>query len=332
MSGINTILRLIALAVALHGGRAPAAANGELDMLLARDTAEIVTNAGRTHRGTLDGFRDGRLHLRLASDGGEVGYSFAPTEIARLKLPGADLEADAVDLLDQGRTSEAMPMLEAIGRQRVRYLPVLNEAQQQVLWRLAQTGGASGDPHTMLGIVRAMAPLATTEETRATLLETELRVVLRLNQSDEAQTLARRWCAFADPAGASALGWRVLAQAAYDAGDYDRARWIALQPVTFSSHLAASDLDTCYALAIASADRLGETDRALILSREMKARSISWPPDPALKGLAAHYATAGDETSPRLRPYFPPAVAPLRDEPATSLESARRLVSPSPLP
>ena len=332
------ILRRFSLQLALAAASLapPAIASetpAELDRQLAREPAEVVTTTGRTMRGTLDGFRDGRLHLRRAIDGGEVGHSFAPGEIARLTLPGQDLESDAIDLLDRGDLARAMPMLEALGRHGIRYLPVLDASRQRCLWLLVEHGPAAGDPPTVLGVVRAMAPIADTPEEQVLLLEAELEIALRTDTGDEARELARRWCLAADPSGRSALGWRVLAEAAYLRSDYDGARWLALQPVTFAGHLTMRDLDRCYALAIASADRLGDVAHARLLRREMAARRLPWPDDPGLASLGGHYATA-DPDQPALAFFPPESQATIRASAAAdpTLDQARKLLLPPPPP
>jgi len=335
---MNTILRRLSLPlvisvalVALHASASDATA--ELDRQLAREPAEIVTMAGRTVRGTLDGFRDGRLHVRRAIDGGEVGHSFAPAEIARLTMPGLELEADALELLDRGDIDRAMPVLEALGRHRIRYLPVLDASRQRFLWLLVEHGPAAGDPPTVLGVVRAMAPIADTPEKQVLLLEAGLEIALRMDTGDDAQDLARRWCLAADPSGRSALGWRVLAAAAYQRGDYESVRWLALQPVTFAGHLAMRDLDRCYALAIAAADRQGDVAHARLLRREMAARHLPWPDDPGLAALGEHYATT-DPDQPA-HAFFPPEpLTPIRPSSSTepTLDQARRLFLPPPPP
>jgi hypothetical protein len=287
------LVAIVLLPVAVDG-QSPA----ELDRQLAREPAEVTTTAGRTVRGLLDGFRDGRLHVRLATEGGEVGYSFGPDEIARLQLPGAALEVEALEQVDRAAIARAMPLLEALARHRVRYLPVLDVPRQRVLWELAIHARATTDPHTVRAVVRAMAPIADTPDKRLTLLEAELDLALLTDTGDEIRVLAERWCAVADPAGRSALGWRVLAALAYDAGDDHRARWLALQPVTFAGHLGMRDLDRCYAIAICAAERRGDRDHAHVLRHDMQLRQLAWPVDCPVPEPGARAA----DTKTALRP------------------------------
>ncbi|MBE2213043.1 MAG: hypothetical protein IAE82_04160 [Opitutaceae bacterium] len=291
---------IVALGLAILAGclpAAPAATTGDLDRDLAREPAVVVSHAGRNVRGLLDGFRDGRLHLRLATDGGEVGYSFAPGEIASLEFPGVALEAEILEHIEHGNIAAAMPMLEALARHRIRYLPVLDASRRHALWILAEHADATVDPHTVRAVVRALAPLADTPERKLALAGAELELALRTSTSDEVRTAAERWCALADPCGASALGWRVLAEQAYASGDNDRARWLALQPTTFAGRLGMRDLDRCYAVAIRAAERTGDRNHAATLRREMLDRGLAWPdsataePDP---GRTSAHAPSSD--------------------------------------
>lgn len=313
---------ILALALAMMGTSEPHASSGaDLDRQLAREPAEVTLANGRSVRGLLDGFREGRLHLRLATDGGEVGYSFASSELARLVLPGTDWEGSASELLERGDVAAAMPLLEALGRHRIRYLPILDAERQRVLWDLVEHAAASSDPDAVRGILRAMTAVADTKEKQLALVEAEVFLALGVPGAPEVEPLARRWCSLADPAGRSALGWRVLARRAYDAGDDDQARWIALQPVTFSSHVGMRELDLCYAIAIAAADRQGDVAHAHALRGEMQARQLPWPADLAFAGVGAHYI-AGD---PPPRIAFSATALPSKATKPASFDDARKL-------
>lgn len=320
----------LTMAVMLARGISFADTAAPFDAQLAREPAEVVTPAGRVFRGILDGVRDGRLHLRRAADGGEVGYSFAPDEIARLALPGSDLESDAFDLLEREERASALPMLEALARHRMRYLPVIAPAGRRVLWELVRHGGASGDPGTVAATIRALRPLAAGPDDELALTGCELELSLRQGPPEETRAVATRWCTLADPAGTSALGWRVCAQLAYSDGDYAHARWMALHPITFGAPVASRDLDACYAIAIAAADRLGDVAHARALAEEMRRRGIAWPAAAGMAGLDEHYA---DPDVPPTRTFFRlpagPVLPPSRA--LRSLDSVRKLaVVPDP--
>ncbi len=335
MTAASACRRALAMVIALLAMcTAQSDTHESLDARLAREPAELVTSNGRTFRGILDGVRDGRLHLRRAADGGEVGYSFAPQEIARLALPGRDFEVDALEFLERDDTTAAIPLLEALARHRMRYLPVLDPSARRVLWELVRHGGGSGDPGTVAATVRALRPLVSRPDEELQLTECELALGLRHGTPEEYGAIAARLCSLADPAGPSALGWRVLAESAYEEGDYEQTRWLALQPITFGGHRVARDLELCYALAIAAADRLGDVAHARLLATEMQHRGLDWPASAAFAGLGAHYRDAGTEQAV---PFFPrtTATGPRPPAPRTSapFEAARKLTTiPDALP
>lgn len=299
---------LILIACAIVAGSARGAdASADLDRQLAREPVAVTTVSGRTVRGLLDGVREGRLFVRLATDGGEVGYSFAPGEIAGIAWPGEDIASDAMEFVERGAIDEALPLLEALARHRLRYLPLLDEARQEPLWALVRHGAAVADPDRLLGVIRAMEPLATDAAKRSMLLEARLEIAVRTGATGQAGELARLWCREADPAGASALGWHVLARLAYDSGEYDAARWYALQPVTFSTSPDMRDLGACYAVAIAAAEHLGDATHAHTLADEMSARRIARPEGLALSAPdRADAAADGPALSPAPNPGAPP--------------------------
>lgn len=265
---------LFALAPCLASAQ-PAAS---LDLQLAREPAVITTTAKREYTGLLDGFRDGRLFIRNATGGGEVGYSFAPAEIEKLKLPGGELDAQAAELVDRGELATALPLLEALGRQRLRYLPVLNPAHLESLRLLVSVSSRVGNPLATIGYVNQLRLLLTSPDERALLRDAELGAHVQLDHKDEIRRLASAWCAEADPAGDSALGWKILAQLAYDESDFEKARRTALEPIVFSAYLPMADLDRCYALAISAARKLNDHDHALILEHEAQERGLAVAP------------------------------------------------------
>lgn len=284
------LARIVALLSTLTAVASLRAQPAPLDLQLAREPATVVTTTKREFSGLLDGFRDGRLFLRLATGGGEVGYSFAPGEIEKLAMPGAEMEAQAVELWDRGAVAEALPLLEALGRQRLRYLPVLTESHRAPVWLLVQASRRGGNPLATLGYVTQLRAHATTPEQRRWLRDAELEAHVQLGHTGEIERLATAWCAESDPGGASALGWEILARRALADGDFNRARWVALQPVVFSGHLPMEHLETCYAIAITAAHRLDDENHALALLQEMQTRHLAWPAQPEFADLGRLYA------------------------------------------
>lgn len=288
----------------------------------------VITTADRTFRGLLDGIRDGRLFIRHIAEGGEVGYSFTPEEVRDFTIPGASFADEGIDLWERGEIADALPMLEAIGRQRFRYLPLLNHEQRRPLFALVAAQIAADDPRAAIASVSLLRPFVTTDREAAQLRDAELNAYLSLGLTADTRALARAWCAAADATEGSALGWKILAQLEFDAGNFDRALWTALQPVVFSTYLSLEDLDHCYVLAIASADALGDRATGLRLYREMNERAINWPDDRRFNAVALRYATlsastgAVDEIPARKEPTFAPE--PSSDPRELTLDEIRK--------
>jgi hypothetical protein len=266
-------------------------------LALAGQPAEVrTTTADRTFRGLLDGIHDGRLRIRLARDGGEIVYSFSRDEIARLVLPGIETETRALESWDRGDAAAALPLLDALGRQRIRYLPFLDEAQRRPVVVLVEAHEQVGDPHAAIGFARRLETVDLSARERSRLRDAVLRAHARLDHGAELVRLAEAWCAEADPDGPSALGWSILARHALQTGSAERALWIALQPVVFSDHRPKTALDICYAVAVAAADNLGDDAHARTLATEMRLRGLAWPSDPLFATVRSRHSDDADDT------------------------------------
>jgi hypothetical protein len=333
-------MRFAVLCAGLAGAGSPAAGQANeapaaagLDRVLAQEEAVVRTAGGRVFRGHLDGWRDGRLWIRHAASGGEVGHSFAPPDIVRLDMPGAGMEELAMELLDRGETGAALPLLGALARQRVRYLPVLRPDQRRAVFAFLEAGEAAGDPCEAIGMANQVSPYAAAGEEETVVAEAKLSAWTRLGLRDDARRQAREWCAAAGPAGSSALGWAVLARLAWEDGDAEGALWVALQPVAFSGHRPPRHLDACYAWAVCAAHRLGADATAARLAAEMRGRGLSWPREPeALVSMSALYGAGAQPSAEQTGPPDPfPPRRPERagEKPPLTLDDARRLVRPS---
>jgi len=139
-------------------------------------------------------------------------------------------------------------------------------------------------------------------ENPALIAEIEENLLLALfnaGMTEEAEAKANEWIRAADPAGSSALGWRLLAELSFKQEDYETAFWAALHPVAFSNQMPMEHLNACYAFAITAASelRLKEPRQQLIL--EMRDRALPWPTNIAvLSGQAPALLTATADTEP----------------------------------
>jgi len=306
----------------------------DLDLQLAARPAHVTVRDGHSFSGLLDGLAGDRLRLRLATDGGEVIYTIPTRDIASFEMPGDDLYELARETLERGDPATARPLLEALVRQRARYLPLLDAAQRRCFLHLIEACEADGDPVATIGYARLLEPHATTAAEHRLIRDSLLRAYATLGQQAEVEKRARRWCATIAYPPDSALGWVLLARQHLRTGDPERARWLALQPITFCpAHTRVPYLDEAYALAIAACDRLGDTLSARILFDEMRDRGLPWPEaDPDLRPLARRYADPPAESAPAPRnasPLSPDPAGPAAERNLT-LKDIRKLLTLTP--
>src|SRR5690606_20506103 len=87
---------------------------------------QIQLRAGRTYTGQPTALRNGRLYLKPRIGTGEAEQGFPRAEIARLQFPGQTVAAEAANLLADGNSAAALPLLEALWRQRAPFLEILD--------------------------------------------------------------------------------------------------------------------------------------------------------------------------------------------------------------
>lgn len=298
------------------------AADNAYERQLASEIAEVETTEGRTFQGRLDGLRDGRLYLRLATDGGEVTYSFPADEIERFDIPGDELTTLGAEALERGDLDTALPILDAVGRQRSRYLALLDADQRKPVSLLIRATDAAGDDIATIGFARIFQPFATTSEEQSLVRDSLLKAHANLGMADEVQRLAGEWCRDSEIPPYSALGWYLLAKLQFEKGDYEAARWVSLQPVTFSGLNETPFLGESYAYAIASCHALGDTVHARLLFDEMQLIELVWPSDPKLEAVGRLYAGGNEKSAvPNDLQFFSP-----NEDRNLSIHEARRLV------
>lgn len=251
---------------------------------LGRARAVVLTN-GQIYEGYPISVDEERLIFIRPSDGGEAEYSFAPEEVERVEFPGEEQKALATRLYAAGRMGEALPILQALYRQRSAYLDYLPEKDRIFFVKLAETALATGDPTLAAGVSRWLLKHIDNTATRQRLRDIILLGYYRLSLQSDTRQQARAWIDQTPPYGNSALGWYILARLDYDAGKHDAALRTALEPVTFSSQYPMAYLPHAYAVAILSALALEDQPEARALANEMQARHLDWPAD---EGLGAH--------------------------------------------
>jgi hypothetical protein len=239
----------------------------------------IVTNIdGRSFQGEITLTPENTLELGVQADAGYVAYTFTKQTIAGLELLDAENLEDGLEAYENEHFQVAAEYLEPIHRSRSPLLKVYPEAQliepslilaetYLKVRRFADTAGIAGN-------------LLATEfqETRIhkTANELLLKAYFGMERWDESELLAKRWCEVNDPSGESALGWWILSAVHLERGELEKARWVSLQPITFSSQYPKAYLQESYHMAIAA--WIDESPKqALRLYQEYEVRGYDWP-------------------------------------------------------
>lgn len=248
----------------------------------------VELNDGRSFSGQPVAFRDDVLLLRMRIDGGEADRGFPRSDIAEVNFPGEKVVAEAAELLEDGELTEALPLLEAIWRQRAPYMAIVDTPTLELVSALPFVHLETGDPYRAIGLAKNLLPHAA-DEVADTLHEAILLGHYRLEFYKETEELAREWIRAQEEFPASALGWKILADLALREDDFEKVVWIALQPIAIAGPQPVKHLDGCYALAIHAFHEMENPDRAQRLHREMTARGLAWPEDEVLAETGEFY-------------------------------------------
>ncbi len=269
---------LLAMAVLLIPDRSPGDVFDEIQIetaLLGEATA-IMEN-GRRYTGEFTGIEEGRLRILVFEGAGQIQYSLRIEEIASVRLPGDEVERAAVELYDAAEYDRAIPLLNALFRQRVSYLEILDERQEETLVSLPVAYFETADYINAVSIARRLLRENGREAHRARLEALMLEGYFRLELYDQTAELAREWCSRQDTYPESAIGWALLAELKLREERYEEALWVALQPVAFSGARPMEYLDRAYAVAAHSYLALDAENDGYRLFQEMKEHGLTWP-------------------------------------------------------
>ena len=244
-----------------------------------------MTNSdGRSFEGHMRVDRNGTLHLELAADQGSVAYSFTKETLSGIEFFDAEAVEDGLDAYEQGQFEIAISFLEGVHRSRspfFKLLPINALVEPSIALgksyleteRFADATGVAG---VLLGND------FTEPSIRNQANEMQLLAFYGLRRWDETEVLAKRWCATHEPFDESALGWWILSEVHLVREEFEKARWVSLQPITFSSQFPKAYLQDCFHVAIAS--WLEESpEEAKKLYQEYIDRGYVWPEDKHLE-------------------------------------------------
>ncbi|WOO42350.1 hypothetical protein [Rubellicoccus peritrichatus] len=253
------------------------------DFDILSEPVNLVLKNGRSLRGQAMDIENNSLVFEGASGAGEVEYTFSHEEISRLDFPGNELAVKANSYLNNGDPDSALPILDALYRQRVRFFRFMPPNEVAFFQKLSDTAYRTGDYYLAVGVARNVRPYVENPIIKRQLDDRELLAHYHLPLLEKTQSLADSWIAEWEPYSASALGWYVLGQLAFDREEFDNALWLSLKPVVFSSQFPMEYLDHCYALAIVAAVKIEDYTEAQRLLDEMQRRRMSWPTAPKLE-------------------------------------------------
>lgn len=238
----------------------------------------VELHDGRIHSGQPVAFRDDRLYLRTRLGAGEVERGFSRPEIARLHFPGETVAEETARLLSDENRIDALPLLEALWRQRAPFLSLLEKETLQLLAALPESYLDSDDFYGAIAFANRLLPHLTDDrQTAGRLQEAILLSHLHLKMYEETRHMAEDWIRQAENPPNSALGWRILAELALQEHNLDEVIWLSLQPIAFTGPDPMPHLDHCYALAIHAYHAQEKTTQAAVLFSEMQSLGILWP-------------------------------------------------------
>lgn len=249
----------------------------DIDYEVLRGPANLILKNGQAISGKPVSAHHGELMMQSTSGEGQIEYTFSIDEIERLDFPGNTLVVKANSLIDAGELDAAMPILNALYRQRAAYFAYMSPHAVAYFQKFADTAYATGDYFMAVGVARNVRPFVEDATIRRELADRELLAHYHLPLIEKTQMLAEAWTSEWEPYGASALGWYVMGQLAYDREEVENALWLCLKPIVFSSQFPMDYLNHCYALAVIAAVELEDFPEAQRLLAEMKERGFAWP-------------------------------------------------------
>lgn len=237
----------------------------------------IELNNGEVYQGRLNGMTAGYVILSQTSGAGAIERRYAPGQVKKLHFSDTDIEAEAHKLRKAKQFEQASGLYEGLIWQRLPYLGILGEDDEQLFVDLIHCYLATGRTLEASERIRLWKPRLKSPSIAERLEESAMLAAWRSGNQAEAVLLAQRWIDEGKPATTTCLAWRVIAQTHWQNGETKKTLWASLQPIVFSPMTPPRQLEYCYALAILAAHRLDDTFHADQLAAEMKDRDLAWP-------------------------------------------------------
>lgn len=239
---------------------------------------QIELENGNRQLGRVASHEGDSLRLTVQIGAGSAEMTFQKADIRAIRFPGDQHLRTLADWMeDAERAEDAMALFRAYYQQRRPYFDLLPPGDFNLFVEYARFALRQDEPLRAVAIMKVLRDYI---EDPVLLQQMEEETMLAFFQSglqEEAEAKARDWIRLAEPAGRSALGWRILAEIHLREERYEEAFWTALHPVAFSNQLPMAHLEACYGFAIVAAEALRYKKEPDRLAREMRARGFAWP-------------------------------------------------------
>lgn len=245
-----------------------------------RGPIEVLLDNGNRQTGRVADWDGESLQLDVDLGTGSAQMNFAAENIRDITFPGRPYRRSLAQWMDDpARTDDALELFRAYYRQQGAFFQFLDASELNLFVEYIRFAIEKDKPLRAVAMIEVLRPHIEDPQRLKTLDDSILLAFFRAGMLDQAADQAAAWVEAAPPAGASALGWRILAEIQFREEAYEDALWTALYPIAFANQILPKHLDACYAFAIAAADETRNRDLSARLTREMRARGLAWPTD-----------------------------------------------------
>lgn len=243
-----------------------------------QEPVTIVLDGGNQQTGRVTRWDGSQLRIEVSLGGGTAVLTFPADDIRSIRFPGAEYKRTLYEWKnDPERVKDALALYRAYYQQQGAYLSLLSQRELSLFIDYADFALAQNEPLKAVATIDIISPYIEDEAVLKQLEENLLLGFFQGGMREEAEVEARKWIKDAEPAGSSALGWRLLAEINFEQEEYESAFWTAMHPIAFSNQMPMMHLDVCYALAILAAEELRFKKEPLQLAAEMRDRGLAWP-------------------------------------------------------
>ena len=243
-----------------------------------QEPVTIIFEGGNQQTGRVTNWDESELRIEVSLGGGTAELTFPADEIRTIRFPGAEYKRILNEWKnDPERAADALMLYRAYYQQQGASLSLLSQRELSLFIDYADFALAQKEPLKAVATIDIISPYIEDEAVLKQLKEKLLLGFFQGGMREEAEVEARKWIKEAEPAGSSALGWRLLAEINYEQEEYENAFWTAMHPIAFSNQMTMLHLDVCYALAILAAEELRFREEPLQLATEMRDRGLAWP-------------------------------------------------------